>query len=115
MSAILNAIQDLKDSLEETQYELDGILESYKESFSSDYPPGINPIELLARFKLNREKQSNLQESQGLLNVKKKKVAEKINERLQENKQLMNKLLSLTEYSGDYEAVDEFQKLLLGS
>ncbi|KAJ3324924.1 hypothetical protein HDV06_005512 [Boothiomyces sp. JEL0866] len=113
MSAILNAIQNLKDSLQDTENELDAILESYEESFNNDYPPGINPIDLLGRFKSIQQRQEALQQSQESLNDKKKELAVKINAQLQENKQLMNKLLTLTEYSGDYEAVDVFQNQLL--
>lgn len=108
---LVQACNQLEYAISETSNTLDQIQDSYKDQLSQTYPPGINPILLLKRIEVAKDRIIKQIEQKQLLEEQKLTICTTLNEQIAENKRLLEKLLSITEFSGDYDVMEQFQEV----
>lgn len=94
-----------------TQNDLDELSKMYASKLSQ-YPPDLRPTELLNRVDNCKSNLERLSKNKDLVEKSKNEIHSKIASKMQENKEMLEHLLTLTEFDGDYQLFEHYLDLV---
>jgi hypothetical protein len=108
---LVQSINQLELAVNETNEILDNIYKDLNVK-TSQLPCGLNPISMKKRIGQAKQRADSQIQLKNSLEEQKRLVCIEASKIMEKNKDLLQELLSFTEYSGDYVILDQFQELV---
>lgn len=108
---LVQSINQLELAVNETNEILDNIYKDLNVK-TSQLPCGLNPISIKKRIGQAKQRADSQIQLKNSLEEQKRLVCIEASKIMEKNKELLQELLSFTEYSGDYVILDQFQELV---
>ncbi|KAI8900243.1 hypothetical protein BC833DRAFT_302584 [Globomyces pollinis-pini] len=106
-----DAVNNLQIAFDQTEKQILNLESQSIELHKELYPASINPANILSRIEKIQNNMIKYKETAEMIEIQKKDLALKISSSLEENKMLMERILNVTNFSGDFDELVKFQQL----